>query len=318
MASSRTSPKASIGLALSALVVSMLAMAAKAPRGAARSRARLAAGSAQPPAESTAGDADTHGTDELTASIAHEINQPLSAILANLDAGTLLWRQRPLPDDELKGILSDIRDDVIRIREIIQKLRALLGKRPLEITVVEINALMNSSRGPIDQLAQRHQTKVQFRLAPGTMRVMGDAAHLQQVLLNLVTNGMEAMSHLPPQKRQLTIATERQDKTTVLFSVADCGTGVAPARLPEIFKAFYSTKPEGMGMGLAIVKTIVEAHGGKVDVGSRDPTGAIFRVLLPAVTNLPPKAAREAARAESRPPPRAGPQRSSRAKPRGA
>ena len=139
-----------------------------------------------------------HGVDELTASITHEINQPLSAILANVDAGALLWKQQPLPAEELQSILTDIRNDVLRIKQIIQKLRTLLGKRSLEATRLELNDVIATSKGLLGQLARRHQTRLQFDLAPGLPPVMGDGMHLQQVLVNLATNGMEAMSHLPP------------------------------------------------------------------------------------------------------------------------
>ncbi|MDM0105455.1 ATP-binding protein [Variovorax sp. J22R24] len=276
------SPKPTAGIAVSALIVLLLATVWPA-MSSSRRRVSMALRPMQrhPAAAGNAG--PIHSVDELTASITHEINQPLSAILANVDAGALLWKQQPLPADELKSILTDIRDDVLRIRQIIQKLRTLLGKRSLEATMLELNDVIAASRGLLGQLAQRHQTRLQFDLAPGLPPVMGDGMHLQQVLVNLATNGMEAMSQLPPDQRMLKLTTEKGDKGTAVFTVADSGPGVGASKLPEIFKVFYSTKPEGMGMGLAIVKTIVDAHGGKIEVCTNDQAGALFRVSLPTI-----------------------------------
>ncbi|MDM0050120.1 sensor histidine kinase [Variovorax sp. J22R115] len=277
------SPKPATGIAVSALIALLLAAMwpALAPN---HRRTSTRARPVQRRPAVAVNTAPIHGVDELTASITHEINQPLSAILANVDAGALLWKQQPLPADELKSILTDIRDDVLRIRQIIQKLRTLLGKRSLEATTLELNEVIAASRGLLGQLARRHQTRLQFDLAPGLPPVMGDGMHLQQVLVNLATNGMEAMSDLPPSRRTLKLTTEKGDKGTAVFTVADSGPGVGASKLVEIFKVFYSTKPEGMGMGLAIVKTIVDAHGGKIEVGTNDhQAGALFRVSLPTI-----------------------------------
>jgi C4-dicarboxylate-specific signal transduction histidine kinase len=289
------SPKPAAGIAVSALIALLLAglwpsLTSRRRRAPIGSRPTL-----RQPAAENAG--PLHGVDELTASITHEINQPLSAILANVDAGALLWKQQPLPADELKSILTDIRDDVMRIKQIIQKLRTLLGKRSLDATVLELNDVVTTSKGLLGQLARRHQTRLQFDLASGLLPVMGDGMHLQQVLMNLATNGMEAMGQLPPGQRTLKVTTEKGDKGTAVFTVADCGPGVGAGKLPEIFKVFYSTKPEGMGMGLAIVKTIVDAHGGKIEVGTAAQTGTLFRVSLPTVAVPRKRATRKAAAA---------------------
>jgi C4-dicarboxylate-specific signal transduction histidine kinase len=288
--------KPAAGIAASALIALLLAAVWPASTSSHR-RTSMRARSAQRRPAMAQNTASIHGVDELTASITHEINQPLSAILANLDAGALLWKQQPLPADELKSILTDIRDDVLRIRQIIQKLRTLLGKRSLEATTLELNEAIAASKGLLGQLAQRHQTRLQFNLAPGLPPVMGDGMHLQQVLVNLATNGMEAMSHLPPSRRTLKLTTEKGDKGTAVFTVADSGPGVGASKLPEIFKVFYSTKPEGMGMGLAIVKTIVDAHGGKIEVGTNNQAGALFRVSLPTIGVARQRAGRKPATA---------------------
>ncbi|MDM0075935.1 HAMP domain-containing sensor histidine kinase [Variovorax sp. J2P1-59] len=290
------SPKPAAGIAVSALIALLLASAWPAWVSSHR-RASMGGRTTQRRPFIAASTSPIHGVDELTASITHEINQPLSAILANVDAGALLWKQQPLPAEELKSILTDIRDDVLRIRQIIQKLRTLLGKRSLEATVLQLNDVIAASKGLLGQLAQRHQTRLQFDLAPGLLPVMGDGMHLQQVLVNLATNGMEAMSHLPPGQRTLKLTTEKGDKGTAVFTVADTGPGVGASKLPEIFKVFYSTKPEGMGMGLSIVKTIVDAHGGKIEVGTNGRAGALFRVSLPTIGVVRKRAGRKPATA---------------------
>lgn len=285
------SPKPAAGIAVSVLIALLLAglwpslSARRAPIGGRPAQRRPDRGNSGP----------IHGVDELAASITHEINQPLSAILANVDAGALLWKQQPLPADELRNILTDIRDDVIRIKQIIQKLRTLLGRRSLDATMLELNDVITTSKGLLGQLARRHQTCLQFDLATGPLPVMGDSTHLQQVLVNLATNGMEAMGQLPPGQRTLKVTTEEGDKGTAVFTVADCGPGVGAGKLPEIFKVFYSTKPEGMGMGLAIVKTIVDAHGGKIEVGSNEQAGTLFRVSLPTIAVAHKRTRRKAA-----------------------
>lgn len=226
---------------------------------------------------------------ELTASIVHEINQPLGAILANADAATMMLSRHSPSDNELKAILADIREDNLRASQIIQKLRTLLSKRSLESIPLSINDVVNGSKSLLGNLAIRHQTTLQIRQQDDLPLIMGDTTHLQQVLINLSANAMEAMSELAPDKRLLTISTGTDGTGNVLLLVSDCGPGIATDVLPNIFDAFYTTKAEGMGMGLSIVQTIVEAHHGHIRVINNMNGGATFRVTIPESKTCNPR-----------------------------
>jgi len=216
---------------------------------------------------------------EFTASIAHEINQPLGAILSNADAAELLLESPAPPLDEIRRILTDIRNDDLRASDVIRKLRALLRRGEVERNPVKINDVAQDAITILRAEAQRRDIDVRTELAPIDSVVMADRVHLQQVLLNLMVNGMEAMQDTQGTKR-LTLATEQRGDTIVV-SVADRGPGIPAERVPRLFEHFFSTKPEGMGMGLAISRSLVEAHGGRIWVENGKDQGAIFRFSLP-------------------------------------
>ncbi|ABR90820.1 two-component sensor histidine kinase [Janthinobacterium sp. Marseille] len=222
---------------------------------------------------------------ELTASIVHEINQPLGAILANADAATMMLNQQSHPDHELRAILADIRDDNLRASLIIQKLRVLLSKRSLESKPVSLNEVIDTSRSLLGNLAIKHHVMMAIELAPDLPMIMGDSTHLQQVLINLASNAMEAMEAVPPAQRTLSIKTEQCNASHIRLIVADKGPGIPTNILPNIFESFYTTKPEGMGMGLAIVQTIVDAHCGLIETFNDPAGGAAFVITFPIAKN---------------------------------
>ncbi|HTX55261.1 MAG TPA: ATP-binding protein [Candidatus Baltobacteraceae bacterium] len=218
---------------------------------------------------------------ELTASLAHELNQPLTAIAANADVGRQLLQAPAPPLADVIEILTDVQADAERAGEVIQRLRSLLKKdrgrfAPLDLNTIiqEVVALTRN-----DALI-RHQP-IQLALAPALPPVPGDRIQLQQVLLNLVMNGMEAMERQPAATRRLVLHTRAEDGA-VRVGVRDHGPGIPPDQFASIFDSFFTTKATGMGMGLAISRSIVEAHGGKLWAENNPEGGATFWFALPA------------------------------------
>ncbi|HKB39692.1 MAG TPA: ATP-binding protein, partial [Gemmataceae bacterium] len=216
---------------------------------------------------------------ELTASIAHEINQPLGAILSNADAAEMLLELPSPALDQVRAILSDIRKDDLRAHEVIRRLRALLKKREMETQPVDLNELSSDVLLLVQAESRRRGVTVESTLTDGLPLVRGDRVHLQQVLLNLVFNAMEAMANVSGEKR-VTLHTTVNENGSAEIAVSDTGPGIPPERLPRLFDPFFSTKKEGMGLGLSIARSLVEAHGGRIWV-ENSPDGATFRVTLP-------------------------------------
>lgn len=219
---------------------------------------------------------------ELSGAFAHELNQPLTSILANAEAGVRLLRQRPPDLKELREVFDDIVKDDRRAANVIGQLRRLMVKGELSLERVDLNeavaATMTLASGELS--ARRVQTS--FRRARGELPVKGNLAQLQQVVLNLLVNAADAMAHLPPPERAIEIRTSRREDGFSQLIVADRGHGMSPDSRESAFKPFFSTKPGGLGLGLAICRTIVSAHGGTLAFDERASTGA--RVVL----SLPP------------------------------
>ncbi|MET4273815.1 signal transduction histidine kinase [Bradyrhizobium sp. F1.2.2] len=234
---------------------------------------------------------------ELTASIAHEINQPLGAILTNAEtAQAILKSQGPdiaeLPVIiELKDIVDDILHDDRRASDVIQRLRSLMKKAPFELKNLNFNDVIGEAIEFV--LAVGRKVKLDSRITPEALPILGDRIQLQQVILNLVANGIDAMENVPAENRAITIRTSRVDNFAQL-SVSDRGSGIPEDKLKEVFKPFFSSKAAGMGMGLSIARTIVEAHNGKIWAENRDHDGATFRIRLPLVIVDEPCHSREA------------------------
>src|SRR5262245_48779640 len=200
---------------------------------------------------------------EFTASIAHEINQPLGAILSNADAAEMLL-ESPSPSlDQVRAILSDIRKDDLRAHDVIQRLRALLKKRAMETQPVDLNEVSADVLRLVQAESRRSGVAVEFAPADGLPLVRGDKIHLQQVLLNLVFNGMEAMADVSGEKRVAVHTTLKKDGF-VEIAVSDTGPGIPANRLSRLFDPFFTTKKEGLGLGLSIARSLVEAHGGQI------------------------------------------------------
>jgi len=217
---------------------------------------------------------------ELTASIAHEINQPLASILANIEAAELSIRSLTPDVNEIKEILADIRRDDERASQVIQRLRSLLKKAPFELTDIDLNQIGRETVQFLSALASARKVVLDSAISVVPLPIRGDRIQLQQVILNLVVNAMDAMSHVPSEGRRIIIQTARNENCAEI-SVTDAGPGILLPRLEDVFEPFFSTKPQGMGMGLSIARTIVEAHSGRIWAENKARGGATFRIQLP-------------------------------------
>jgi len=224
---------------------------------------------------------------ELTASIAHEINQPLGAILSNADAAEILLERPHPPLDEIRQILSDIRRDDLRASDVIQHLRSLLRKHALEIQSLDINELITEVLRLAAADGQRRRVHFAREFAADLPPVPGDRVHLQQVLLNLLLNAMDAMAETPIPRRRVTFRTRRVGEAAVEVAVIDTGSGIAEDRLRHIFDSFFTTKKEGMGLGLSIARSIIESHRGTLTVVNNPDGGATFAFTLPVAKPEP-------------------------------
>ncbi|WP_354266641.1 sensor histidine kinase [Bradyrhizobium sp. I1.7.5] len=219
---------------------------------------------------------------ELTASIAHEINQPLGSILTNAEAAKEILKN-PNPDvAELNEIVDDILKDDRRANEVIRRMRSLLKKAPFELKNIDLNDVARETVDFLSSLAVGRKVELFSAIAPAELSILGDRIQLQQVILNLVVNGIEAMKDTLGENRIISIRTSRVDNFAEL-SVSDRGPGIPEEKLKEVFEPFHTSKAEGMGMGLSIARTIVEAHNGLIWAKNRDHGGASFRIRLPLV-----------------------------------
>jgi len=220
---------------------------------------------------------------ELTASIAHEINQPLGAILTNAETAQTILKS-PSPDiGELNEIVVDILRDDRRASEVIRRMRSLLTKAPFELKNLDLNDVAREAVEFLSTLAVARKVELTSVIIPDALPILGDRIQLQQVILNLVVNGIDAMKDTPSENRVISIWTSRVEKFAEL-SVSDCGPGIPEDKLKEIFEPFFTSKAEGMGMGLSIARTIMEAHNGRI-WAENQPGGAMFRIKLPLRTD---------------------------------
>ena len=225
---------------------------------------------------------------ELAASIAHEINQPLGAILINAEtADAILKSQSPdiaaLPAIvELKDIVNDILHDDRRAGEVIRRIRSLVTKAPFELKNLDLNDLVRDTVELLTSVAVARKVELVSRIAQDVLPILGDRIQLQQVILNLVVNGIDAMKDTPSENRIVSIRTSCVENFAQL-SVSDRGSGIPKDKLKTVFEPFYTNKAGGMGMGLSIARTIIEAHQGLIWAENRDHGGASFRIRLPLV-----------------------------------
>jgi signal transduction histidine kinase len=218
---------------------------------------------------------------ELTASISHEINQPLGAILANAEAAEMLLEADDGNIEEVRRILADIRRDDLRASEVVRRVRELAGKREIEMQAVDLNAIVESVAQLLEHEARRHAVTIQKDLVSDLPAVHGDAVSLQQVLINLAMNGIDAMSVTTVIRRRLVIGT-RAAGGLIEGSVSDTGHGISEGDQSRLFQSFFTTKKHGVGLGLSICRSIIEAHGGSIAGENNEYGGATFRFSLPA------------------------------------
>jgi signal transduction histidine kinase len=218
---------------------------------------------------------------ELTASLAHELNQPLTAILSNAQAAQRLLQADPTNLAEVSAILTDIVEDDQRAAAVIHRLRGLLTKGALELAVLDLNELVGEVARVVSSDMIVRNVVLRFELAKGLPPVRGDRVQLQQVVLNLILNGLDAIGASRTGDRTLVVRTGRDGPAAVQVAVRDSGAGINEADLDHIFHAFYTTKADGLGMGLAIARSIVDAHGGRLEAHNNADGGATFSFSLP-------------------------------------
>jgi len=219
---------------------------------------------------------------ELIASIAHEINQPLAAIVTNGNA-CLRWLSGPKPNiKELREAVADVVKDANRASDVIARIRELLKKSPPQAVRLDMNKVIREVAALVDKDVLRRRVSLRTVLASNLPSLSGDRIQLQQVLLNLVMNAVEAMSMVPETGRELVIQSSAHGSNEVLVQVRDAGIGLDPINLDRIFDPFFTTKTNGMGMGLSISRSIIEAHGGKLEASPNADRGANFHFTLPA------------------------------------
>jgi C4-dicarboxylate-specific signal transduction histidine kinase len=219
---------------------------------------------------------------ELTASIAHEVNQPLAAVVTNAEA-CLRWLGREAPNlDEARRAVEWIVKDGNRAAEVIRHIRALTNKTDTQKAPLDINDVVNEVIPLVQRELLRQRVSLRAELAPALSAVLADRVQLQQVILNLVMNGIEAMQPVTGRPRQLVIRSDHNEVRQVLVAVEDRGVGISAENADRLFNAFFTTKSGGMGMGLAICRSIVEAHGGRISAANNAGPGATFQFTLPA------------------------------------
>jgi C4-dicarboxylate-specific signal transduction histidine kinase len=224
----------------------------------------------------------------MSASITHEINQPLGAILSNAEAAEELLKSDRLDRVELAAILADIRRDDQRAAEIIRSMRGLLRRSEIVSREFDLNDSIRDALGIIGPEARSRRVALVADQDSGELLVRADPVHLQQVVLNLAINGMDAMRDGPLDGRILEIRTARAGDREVMVTVSDAGTGIAQDELKCIFEPFYTTKAQGTGLGLSIAHTIVTTYGGKIWAENRPNGGAVFRFTLPLAQSQQP------------------------------
>ncbi len=217
----------------------------------------------------------------LATSIAHEVNQPLAAIVTTGDA-CLRWLAVDPPNVErARDSVSRIVNEGARAAEIVKRIRALSTKTQPHKNKLGINDLIHDVAALLDAELKSNNIALELKLASDLPPIFGDAVQLQQVILNLLVNGIEAIRAANPRRRTLTVKSERPPADRIQISVIDSGRGVEPGSASQLFEAFYTTKTDGLGMGLAISRSIIEAHGGAIWADANGESGATFQFAIP-------------------------------------
>jgi two-component system, LuxR family, sensor kinase FixL len=218
---------------------------------------------------------------EMTASIAHEVNQPLTAIINNASAGQCFIDQGDIKLDALRGILVDIAADGHRAHHVISNIRNTIKKGAILRELVDINFVVTKVAHMFQPDMAAHSCELETSLAKDLPTIEADPIQIHQVLINLVSNALDAMHDTPPPRRKVQIATKRNGNGSIEVAVRDCGAGISDEVRERLFDQFFTTKEKGLGMGLAIVRSIIEAHGGTIEVENRKGGGARFYFILP-------------------------------------
>jgi two-component system sensor kinase FixL len=224
--------------------------------------------------------------DALTGSIAHEINQPLTAVMANTEAALRLAMMQPMPVDDLREALSEIRADNQRAGDVVQRLRTLLKKGSTHFEPIDINSAVHEVGKLVVGNAIGRRIRLDILVSSEVSPVLADRIQFQQVVLNLLMNAFDAVQEQQAASRRVILRTFVRDGAAVL-EVQDFGVGMSDAEIPRVFEAFYSTKSGGMGLGLSICKTIVGAHGGTIDAFRNPEGGMRFSVTYPFWKSVP-------------------------------
>jgi C4-dicarboxylate-specific signal transduction histidine kinase len=218
----------------------------------------------------------------LAASISHEVNQPLAAVVTNADA-CMMWLSSDPPNlEEARTAVECIAQQGTRASDVVRRIRAMFTKSAPEKTKVQVNELIREVIALVQAEASRNQVAIQAELASDLPVAMGDRVQLQQVIMNLILNAIEAMSAITDRPRRLVIRSESPASDEVLVAVQDSGIGIDPKDDKRLFDAFFTTKAQGMGMGLSISHSIIEAHGGRLWATANGDYGATFQFTLPA------------------------------------
>jgi C4-dicarboxylate-specific signal transduction histidine kinase len=218
---------------------------------------------------------------EMAASIAHEINQPLAAIANNASASLRWLGQNPPNVKRARSVLERVVGDAERASEVISSIRGMLAKGGQERVQLDVNELIREVMTLVRADLRHHGITVRAELAEDLPRLSGVRIQLQQVLLNLIANAVESMASVEQRARALTVRSQRAGDCDIVVTVEDSGSGIDQADLERVFEPFFSTKPEGMGMGLSICRSIIQAHGGRIAVAPARDGGSVFQVRLP-------------------------------------
>jgi signal transduction histidine kinase len=209
------------------------------------------------------------------------VNQPLAAVVANAEA-SLRWLDRETPDlAAARRSVEWVINDGCRASEVIRRVRALANKADMEKVQLDINQVVKEAIALVQRELVRHRVLLRTELAPALPRIYGDRVQLQQVIINLLMNGIEAMEPVTDRPRELMVRSSQDETGQVLLRVTDCGVGISADNANRMFNAFFTTKSSGLGMGLSICRSIVEAHGGRMSASGNEGPGATFQFVLP-------------------------------------
>jgi len=218
---------------------------------------------------------------QLTASIGHEVNQPLAAIVTNGEAAQRFLRRDPPDLDEVRDALTGMIAEGRRASEIVKRIRSMVQKDTARTVPVDVNALLSESASLVQREVAANRVVLQLEFTPGLPPVPGDAVQLQQVVINLMVNAIQAMADIEGRMRRLVLRSSLDEAGAITVAVQDSGPGFSEDKAAQLFDAFYTTKSDGMGMGLSICRTIIEAHGGRITATAVEGEGAIFSFSLP-------------------------------------